>query len=65
MAICQNPACKTAFCPGCEADNGIDEAAILEAIVDQLDGKVWTPDTLDAIAGILRGAGYEIAGPGE
>ncbi len=36
-----------------------DETAMLE-IQDLLDGVVWSLDTLDAIAKILRDSGYEI-----
>lgn len=35
----------------------------IQAIVDELDGEVWTPDTLERIAHILREAGYEIREP--
>jgi hypothetical protein len=33
---------------------------VLDAIVEQLDGKTWSSDTLDNIAGILRDAGYAV-----
>lgn len=35
----------------------------LHAIVNELDAKTWTPDTLEAIAGHLRAAGFEIREP--
>lgn len=37
-----------------------EEIEVLEMIVDLLDGKQWTPDTLDRIAEILRNAGFRI-----
>jgi hypothetical protein len=39
---------------------GIDPLTVLDAIVEQLDGKTWSSDTLDNIAGILRDAGYAV-----
>jgi hypothetical protein len=35
---------------------------LLEAIAAELDGE-WSPDTLDAIAWLLRTAGYTIEEP--
>ena len=35
----------------------------LEAIHKILDGRHWSPDTLEEIAEVLRGAGYEIRSP--
>lgn len=37
----------------------------LDEVVAQLDGKEWSPDTLDTIAGILRSYGYTIREPVE
>ncbi len=39
----------------------------VDAIADVLSGAEWSPDTLDIIAGIVRGVGREIDGiePGE
>ena len=42
------------------ADEGIDEAALLEAIVAEMDAQEWSADTLERIATLLRDAGYEI-----
>lgn len=36
---------------------------LLQRIADELSGKEWSPDTLDSIANILRGVGFEIADP--
>jgi hypothetical protein len=36
------------------------ESVTLQAIVVLLDRKQWGPDTLDAIADVLRAAGYRI-----
>lgn len=35
----------------------------LDSIFDVMDGKQWSPDTLDAIAEILTDAGYVIHPP--
>lgn len=35
----------------------------IRAIVKELDGHVWSPDTLDRIAGHLRRAGFEVREP--
>jgi hypothetical protein len=35
----------------------------LDAIHKVLDGRYWSPDTLERIADLLRGAGYEIRSP--
>jgi hypothetical protein len=35
----------------------------VEAIHKVLDGRYWSPDTLEQIADLLRGAGYEIRSP--
>lgn len=32
----------------------------LLAVQELMDGVIWTPDTLDRIADIMRGAGYRI-----
>lgn len=40
-------------------------AEAFNAIVAELDGEAWTPDTLDAIAGHLREAGAVIRDVGE
>ncbi len=45
------------------ADEGINEAAVLEAIVEELDGKEWDADTCENIATILTNAGYTINEP--
>ena len=37
----------------------------LQAIHANMDGKEWSPDTLDAIAEILRGAGFTIREPAD
>lgn len=37
----------------------------LDAIVKLLDGEVWSPDTLDAIAAELRAGGFEIKEPSD
>jgi hypothetical protein len=39
----------------------MDDHEALLAIQKLMDGVVWSPDTLDAIASILERAGYEIA----
>jgi len=41
------------------------QAPLLDRIAAMLDGQVWTPDTLDQIAAILRAAGYQIREPEE
>lgn len=38
-------------------------ARTLDRIHALLDGQQWSPDTLDAIARLLRSAGYEIREP--
>lgn len=35
----------------------------LDAIHKVLDGASWSPDTLEQIADLLRGAGYQIRSP--
>lgn len=35
----------------------------LDAIHEVLDGRYWSPDTLERIADLLRGAGYRIRSP--
>jgi len=35
----------------------------LEAIHEVLDGTYWSADTLEQIADLLRGAGYQIRSP--
>jgi hypothetical protein len=55
-------------CPNCgrviwgpdDSEDGIDPYAVLDAITETLDGQEWSSDTLDAIATILREAGYPI-----
>lgn len=42
-----------------------DDAATVRAIVEQLDGQTWSPDTLDRIAGLLRLDGHQIGEPAE
>lgn len=42
-----------------------DEPATLARIAAVLSGQVWSADTPEQIAGILRGAGYMIADAGE
>ncbi len=39
------------------------EHSAIARIVRELDAKEWSPDTLDAIAAILRDAGHEIKDP--
>lgn len=63
-----NPHCRTVaeaerLAVKLQADEGINESAVLESLVDLLDGKEWDADTLEAIAAILRTAGYEIREP--
>ena len=38
---------------------------LIGRIVGVLDGRVWTPETLETIAGELRASGYAIREPGE
>lgn len=38
----------------------MDAQAIVNAIHREMDGKEWSADTLDRIAELLKGAGYEI-----
>ena len=37
-----------------------DQNNLLRSIQHQLDNRVWTPDTLERIAELMRGQGYEI-----
>ena len=37
----------------------------LDAIHKVLDGTYWSPETLEQIADLLRGAGYQIRSPEE
>lgn len=39
----------------------INNADALDMIQRELSGREWSSDTLDAIADIMRAAGYEIA----
>jgi uncharacterized membrane protein len=39
------------------------QAKIINDIHALLDGKEWSPDTLDRISGILLNAGYKIRSP--
>lgn len=41
--------------------SGKDARALVIDIVAQLDGVEWSPDTLDAIASLLRARGFTIA----
>ena len=38
----------------------LTEVQLLQAIQDELDGKEWSAETLDAIAEYMRMAGYTI-----
>lgn len=38
------------------------DSDLLLAIQELLSGTVWTPDTLDEIAELMRESGYEIKG---
>jgi hypothetical protein len=38
----------------------LNEIDIVMSIQELLDGKEWTPDTLEAIAALLRANGYQV-----
>lgn len=61
MTTC--PLCHEAplTCDGCKEVIEHDPFDTLNAIHAALDGQVWSPDTLDTIAKILRDAGYALA----
>ena len=42
-----------------------DASDVLDEIHDLMSGKEWGPDTLDAIADVLRRAGFTIEEPWE
>lgn len=44
-------------------DQPHDLVRTLHAIHKVLDGTYWSPDTLEQIADLLRGAGYQIRSP--
>lgn len=48
-----------------ELDRVAADTDALDAIADVLSGAEWSPDTLDVIAGIVRGVGREIDGVGD
>ena len=43
----------------------VSSVQTLQRIVRELDGAIWTPETLEAIAQHLRAGGYAIREPSE